>query len=217
MAQEHEELLRVALDSHSPTGEPALVGRVHATLVQSFDTYYATWRGVQDGGKGCVGADACIVLFWGSVANVGVTFVASGIYTHIHSIPWSLWILFALIWEIWVVVLAFSETDRQRQHRLLCSIQSQDPVTSTKPNERLPRVLDQPARAALVDLYANRILDAKLRFWLTAPAEALVARLYRALEHEAVWADYKPGEQERALALAVLDVCLYGETTAARC
>jgi len=112
-------------------------------------------------------------------------------------------------------------------HRQMAKHQVPMPVRSNMARrERIKRILDNPAQAALMDRFAEDLLvtdpnkrnqtsgeymTEKITCWARPPTTALVEKLHATLAATADFGALVPADQERALALAVVNVCLFGE------
>jgi hypothetical protein len=197
---------------HSPSGYDPLVGRVQEQLRKAQGEYEAA----------LIRAPYARSAFLVVPASLTLTFIAAATFILLAVRPSGGSVVLSYLATALVPVLVqsvilvlFVAWWLQAQDTLV-AVQAGKAHASASMEKlaRLKRLVNTPATAAIVDSVACALplVVAKPRLWtMPVASEALIARLYDAhRSNNSAFAAQGKEEQEQELALAVLDVLLYG-------
>ncbi len=212
--------LAFAGSGHTSTGAAPLVGRVHTKLAASFAAYDARYDGVMGVyTDGISKHDCCVsgtagLRFLMSVISVGCLIVSFCVSIKTDSPVHILWgasgvVICCLV--LWLTTRAdrgITYWRALRKHKGWPTL----PRTQTRA-ARVTLLLDSPEQQAFLDL-EHDLFDYEAPVgrgvWHTAVPEATVERLHSTLAAQADFEALTVPHQERTLALACLDVSVYG-------
>ena len=221
---------KLAFGTHGRRGAPVLVDTVHAQVLNA----YAAYR------------DAIVALTWSkdsmseplelqSFAFYGLFPVfCSTLFLVIVCACWQLptgvwWLLLWLHTILYAAGLVVLDCQKDRERALIRAIARHEidvAHVSLARNDRIRRALDEPAHAAIVDLYGGRLwvkwgsgngkeyVDERIRPWAVAPTLKVVTTLYDSLAVRGTAAEFHAltiDQQKRVLALATVKLCMFGE------
>jgi hypothetical protein len=205
--QEASPLLLPVWQQHSPSGYAPVVGRVLATLRERHATYQTMIRPVRETPVIAGFVSFMLGTLWATLCSL-VAYLVVNHMLELRVTPW-LFVTMAAVAEVVVLALTFGVAEAAHYDALLAHLRT-DHVKSHNGDDGDPKtahlvqVLDAPERAAPVDVLLKRAE------WRTAPSEARIATVYAALALQPVFLAQSEAEQERTLALAMLDVVVYG-------
>jgi len=212
-------IAKLAFGAHSRSGAPALVDTVYEQVLEAQHEYRKTADALDvevSADTWCYGILLMLVCF--------AVQLAIGVYNQCarsHVLSWTIGTI------IWSVPLFIAWTEQNRTRLLIRTLVYRALAPPTRTNmtreERIKRALDQPINAAVTDRFGSFLAvgDSKSSHahvlkespvpWTRAPTSALVEKLHGTLASNPEFASLSADDQQRALALAVVDVCLFGE------